>query len=113
MTSMIPESIIQKIMLYNSHPIADIVKASKRFRRRRKNIDSMNHTQIWGIDCECEENMDWRYMHEFCLRCRANGFECYEDYLIRVKCRVDECAYCGRDLTDSDYDPNFCCIHCS
>ena len=88
MTSMIPDSIISKIMLYNSHPIADLVKTSLKFKERRKRIDSLNHTQIWDQCCECEENMDWRYMHEFCLRCRANGFECYEDYLIRVKGRI-------------------------
>ena len=28
MISMIPDSIISKIMLYNSHPIADLLKAS-------------------------------------------------------------------------------------
>ena len=90
MTSMIPDSVISKIMLFISHPIADLVKTSLKFKERRNRIDSLNHTQIWGIFCECDENMDWRYaiMHEYCVRCRANGHESYEDYLLRVKGRI-------------------------
>ena len=83
-------------MLYNSHPIADIVKASKRFRRRRKNIDCMKPSQLFLICYDCGENTDWIHMDVFC-----------------DKCRIDECVYCGRDLTDRDYDPNVRCIHCS
>ena len=85
MTSMIPESIVQKIMLYNSHPIADIVKESCKFKSLRNRIDIMIPNQIWCLCLECEENMDWLYRHEFCTKCRANGFESYEDYMIRVK----------------------------
>ena len=47
MTSMIPESIIQKIMLYNSHPIADLVKASFEFQVQRNHVDSINHSKIF------------------------------------------------------------------
>ena len=85
MTSMIPESIIQKIMLYSSHPIADIIKKSYKFIYLKKRMDTMIPNQIWSICLECEENVDWFYRHEFCLKCRANGFESYEDYMIRVK----------------------------
>ena len=88
MTSMIPESIIQKILLYISHPVADIVKASWEFEHRRYRIDRINPSQIWDICSECGENMDWLYIHEYCLRCRANGHESYEDYLLRVKGRI-------------------------
>ena len=88
MTSMIPDSVISKIILFISHPVADLVKASLKFKARRIHVDSINHTQIWDICCECGVNMDWLYMHEFCLRCRANGFESYEDYLLRVKGRI-------------------------
>ena len=88
MTSMIPDSVISKIMLFISHPVADLVKSSFKFKEQRNRIDSLNYTQIWGICWECCENMDWRYMHEYCLRCRANGHESYEDYLLRVKGRI-------------------------
>ena len=80
MTSMIPESIIQKILLYNSHPIADLVKDSLKFKVQRNYIDSINHSKMFLICCECGENMDWIYMDEFCDKCRAKKFESYEDY---------------------------------
>ena len=88
MTSMIPDSVISKIMLFISHPVADLVKASLKFKEQRNRIDSLNYTQIWDVCWECCENMDWRYNHEYCLRCRANGHESYEDYLLRVKGRI-------------------------
>ena len=96
MTSMIPESIIQKIMLYNSHPIADLVKNSFKFKVQRNHVDSINHSKIFLIWYECGENTDWIHKDVVC-----------------EKCRVDECVYCGRDLTLSDYDPDFSCRHCS
>ena len=98
MSSLIPESIIQKIMLYISHPIADLVKNSFEFKVQRNHVDSINHSNIFSICYECGENTDWIRMDVFCDKCRVD---------------VDECVYCGRDLTLSDYDPNFCCRHCS
>ena len=96
MTSMIPDSVISKIMLFISHPIADLVKTSLKFKERRKRIDSLNHTQIWNICFDCGENTDWIHKDLYC-----------------DKCRVDECEYCGRDLKDPDYNPDFWCRHCS
>ena len=94
MTSLIPESIIQKIMLYISHPIADLVKNSVEFKVQRNHVDSINHSKIYLICSKCGENTDWIEMDVFC-----------------EKCRVYMCAYCGRDFSDSD--PEFSCEHCS
>ena len=96
MTSMIPESIIQKIMLFSSHPVADILKASFKFKLQRGYIDGVNNCNIFLVCFECGENTDWI----------DKDTHCY-------KCRIDECIYCGSDLTDPDYDPDFRCIHCS
>ena len=96
MTSMIPESIIQKITLLISHPVVDILKADKEFKRKRSYIDGINHCKMFLICFDCGENTDWIHKDLYC-----------------DKCRVDECEYCGRDLKDPDYNPDFWCRHCS
>ena len=76
MTSNLPEEIMHKIMLYNSHKTADIIRDCNisKFKRYRKD------KRCW----ECEEIMDWIYIHQYCIKCRANGCESHHDYLLRT-----------------------------
>ena len=75
MTSNLPESIISKIMLYNSHPIADILKASWEFRLKRQDIN-----RYCRVKCSfCLEGMCRNDMYVICFKCRANGIENYDE----------------------------------
>ena len=70
MTCQIPESIIQKIMLYNSHPIADILKADREFRRLKKKSNKYDNSlkYIQCIYCEC--SLDYIRSQEMCWQCK-------------------------------------------
>ena len=70
MTCQIPESIIQKIMLYNSHPIVDILNNSDKFKERRRHIEIFNNDKA-GIRCfECDDVIDWLHKDHLCVLCR-------------------------------------------
>ena len=76
MTSEIPEEIMLKIMLYNSHPIADILKASREFRLRRRNLDR----RCFDKCSFCSESMCRNNMYVICFKCRGNGVEYYDEF---------------------------------
>ena len=70
MTSMIPESIIQKIMLYISHPTADILKASVEFKKIRKRTDRNNNSTYYIKCIDCDKNIEWLRKKYLCFECR-------------------------------------------
>ena len=85
MTCQIPESIISKIMLYNSHPTADIIKTHY---KKMKMIEDdrrleakiylegyemelrLRSRRIENRGCQgCGNNLDEPYMITYCSRC--------------------------------------------
>ena len=70
MTSLIPESIIQKIMLYISHPIADLVKNSFVFKVQRNRTDRNNNSTHYIVCTDCDKNIDWIARKYLCFECR-------------------------------------------
>ena len=67
---MIPESIINKIRLYISHPIADILNVSEKFKERKRHIEIFNNDKA-GIRCfECDNVIEWLHMDHLCVLCR-------------------------------------------
>ena len=70
MTCQIPESIIQKIMLYNSHPIADILNVSLKFKERKRHIEIFNNDKACIRCWECDEVIDWIKRDHLCVLCR-------------------------------------------
>ena len=82
MTGNIPEEIISKIMLYNSHKTADIIKSCNPLKFERF---------IKTTKCsQCHEIIDWVYIHNFCVcvKCRINGIE---NHVSNSWC---SCRYC-------------------
>ena len=76
MTSNLPESIIQKIMLYNSHPIADIFKASEKFNELNSTylkICWICHDPMNSIDHICSNCAEFERA-EFEEERRYNGY---------------------------------------
>ena len=58
MTRQIPDSIIQKIMLYNSHPTADILRDTYQLRNRKVLVEYFSNK---CIDCGCELKLSYSY----------------------------------------------------
>ena len=57
-------------MLYNSHPIADLLKASVEFEKIRKRTNR-NKNSMQYIKCtDCDENIDWFHKKYICFGCR-------------------------------------------
>ena len=79
MTSMIPESIIQKIMLFNSHPVADILKASSKFKSQRNRTDRNNNSTHYIVCTDCDKNIDWIARKYLCFECRQLELDILEE----------------------------------
>ena len=99
MTSMIPESIIQKIMLYNSHPVADLLTVSEKFKKRKELSDIFNNDKGCIRCWECDEVIDWIKRDHLCVLCRR--FQNAEN--------EEERRYNGdlEEEADSEYDPDY------
>ena len=76
MTPMIPESIIQKIMLYNSHQIADIIKTHYNcyYLKEYTRYSIITKNDAHNIECRCGN-----IIRTCCSKCRQNidDVECY------------------------------------
>ena len=64
MTGNIPEEIISKIMLYNSHPIADILSGSCQLRNRKTLVEYFSND---CVECGCKLKLSYSYMR--CFEC--------------------------------------------
>ena len=62
---MLPEDILNKIMLFNSHPIADMFKQSSIFKYLKLRETSIDNDRDRSLDC---------YSHSFDLGC-GNGLK--------------------------------------
>ena len=99
MTVNIPEEIISKIMLYNSHPIADIFKASENFMKAREHIEDMDNDTSFIRCCECNDVIDWIKQDHLCVLCRRfHNAENEEERRYNGDLEEDDSEY------DADYE---------
>ena len=80
----IPEEIFNKVMLYNSHPVADLFKQSFTWELNWFNDYGNNFYKVWRIS-----NCDFNESEDICYLC--NTIMIYEDYCEDFVCWNEAC----------------------
>jgi hypothetical protein len=86
----LPEHIVNKIMLYVSHPVADLFKQEFIWELEWFNDGTNNFYKAWRINnCDFNESEDEDYQEDICFVC--NHRMTFEDYCEDFVCWNETC----------------------
>ena len=90
--NMLPEDILNKIMLFNSHPVADILKASTIFKYRQL------RELYYSVDDDDERDVETKFFDEGCDSAFSDGEYSFDDvcgyhHFMKDKFDIKKCLY--------------------
>ena len=90
--SNLPGSIVNQIMMFDSHPVADLVNQSVKFKVRKLRNDSLNNERVIKFSgtptTACIKHLNVAYLTSYDKELNDFNFTFSEDYFINKRNRM-------------------------